>query len=208
MGCGGVNKARVISPSFELAIEISGLSAVDNLFLNVFTTLKKLKTAASSLEETISNFRSNCDAAYLKDPTPGDAANVRIFAIAAALKSDVNILSLRALGERPHFNSNSDVSFDCSQLSNMWNIVLENLAQTQTLSAGLVSDCRAVSQQCQNFDFNPAFADTNLSVAEASSVVRVFQRNKDKLKLALEYGEKIEVRCGKIRELVKKTETV
>jgi hypothetical protein len=195
MGCGSVNKTRVVSPSVELTMEISGLAEADALLIKATEPLKQIKLQAGSLEQLITSFKALCKINSLRHPSLSDAVLVLAFCIAIASKDHLETASFRIAEEEPFIHFNANTPADCSELINKWVRLAETLTQTSSLVASFMTSCRQATELGDNFNYNSMLENTQLSVAEASKAVRTCQTNLLKMKSSLAVVRKIEGHC-------------
>jgi hypothetical protein len=195
MGCGSVNKSRVVSPIIELAMETSGLAEADSLLFEATDPLKQIKLKAGSLDMSISSFKALCRVDNLRHPTLSDAVLVLAFCIATASRGHLETASFRITEEEPFIHFNSNLPANCSELITKWVRLADTLTQTSSLVSSFMTSCRQATEMGDKFNYNAMLEHTQLSVAEASKAVRTCHANLMKLKSSIAVVRKIEEHC-------------
>mmetsp|Transcript_33273 Transcript_33273/g.58377 ORF Transcript_33273/g.58377 Transcript_33273/m.58377 type:complete len:252 (+) Transcript_33273:1257-2012(+) len=203
MGCGSVNKARVVLPNADLVLETTDLLEVDTLFAQAFDPLKQINRSFFKLKDSVTKFQDLCWVKLLRGCNLTDAVTVLLIEISLSLKGSSAIFTF--IGERPYLRYSSDVPVECSELSNAFLLMLQYLTQTSNLTTEFFSSSRHSIQVAENFDFNILLAGTDFTVPQAARSVRACKANILRLKDALEKFAKVDVYCSELWELLKKS---
>jgi hypothetical protein len=197
MGCGSGKSSRVVNPSLDFVMESSGLAQADLLFQEAVEPLQQVKSAYTTIEQAINSFKALCKVQLLKDPSFTNAIKAFMYCLAGSSGGDLERVGFRVVDTQPFITFNRKaVPAPHSELADHWLLLADRLIHASSSTMRLSMAIEGSINSAQSLDYNSLMSASNLTVAEASKVMRICQSNLLKLKQAPPIAQKTMDLCN------------